>query len=284
VKWVVINNNVAWFSSDATVARVQTYTGELKALGAGDAVITAQLAEIKGSFDVTVADKRPDHIEIQGYYPADSSITKVINGKTVDIPIVDDVNYDPVSPGAYYPKAYLVFTDGSRQYINSTSGIRWWSSDQMKAFVDTTRGSFVFGRGVGNGREISVSYRGEHRTSFFVNVYEDTTQKTLKKIGIKNTKDLGWGCSQDDSDYGTGLIVKKGDDGKYLMACGQFEYTNGTIKWEDINDNVIWASSNSDVARMRTTTGELIAKEVGSTEISAQLAGIVGKIKVTVEE
>ena len=282
VKWEDINNNVLWSSSDAEVARVQTYTGELKALGAGNAVITAQLAEVKGSFDVTVVDKRPDHIEIQGYYPADSGNTKIITGKTVDIPIVDEVNYDPVSIGAYYPKAYLVFTDGSRQYINSTSGVRWWSSDQVRAFVDTTRGSFVFGRGVGNGIEISVSYRGEYRTSFFVNVYEDTTQKTLRKIGIKNTKDLGWGCTQNDSDYGTGLVVDKGDNGKYLMACGQFEYTNGNIEWEDINDNVAWFSSDDNVARMRTLTGELIAKEAGSTVISAQFVGVVGATKVTV--
>jgi hypothetical protein len=283
VKWKDINNNVAWLSSDANVARVQTSTGALKALGGGNTVITAQLAGIKGSFDVTVTDKTPDHIEIQGYLPADSSDTKVITGETLDIPIVDNVNYDPVSMGAYYPKAYLVFTDGSRQYINSTSGIRWWSDDQIRAFVDTTRGSFVFGRGIGNGIEISVSYRGEHKTSFFVNVYEDKTQKTLKKVGIKNTKDLGWGCSQNDADYGTGLTVDVSDDGKYLMACGQFEYTNGTIKWEDINDNVAWFSSNNDVARMRTSTGELIAKEAGSTEISAQVAGIVGTTKVTVK-
>jgi ribosome biogenesis protein Nip4/uncharacterized protein YjdB len=282
VKWEDINNNVAWFSSDAAVARVQTSTGELKALSGGNTVITAQLAGIRGSFDVNVTNKTPDHIEIQGYFPADSSDTKIITGETLDIPIVDNVNYDPVSIGAYYPKAYLVFTDGSRQYINSTSGIRWWSDDQIRAFVDTTRGSFVFGRGIGDGIEISVSYRGEHKTSFFVNVYEDTTQKTLKKVGIKNTKDLGWGCSQNDADYGTDLIVDKGDDGKYLMACGQFEYTNGTIKWEDINDNVAWFSSNNDVARMRTLTGELIAKEAGNTEISAQVAGIVGTTKVTV--
>ena len=283
IQWEDINNNVAWFSSDSNIARVSTYTGEIKALGGGNAVVTAQLAEIKGSIDIFVNDKIPDHIEIQeGYDP--NGQAPIITGKTVDIPIVDDVSYDPVSEGAYYPTAWLVFTDGSKEYINTTSGIRWWSADQVRAYVDTTRGSFVFGRGVGKGIEISVSYRGEYKTSFYVNVLEDTKTKTLIQIGIKNTKDLGWGCTQEDVDYGTGLTLKVGDDGKYLMACGKFQYSDGSMKWEDINNNVAWFSSKENVARVRTTTGELVAKSEGNTLISAQLAKIEGNINVTVVE
>ena len=284
IKWEDINNNVAWFSSDSDVARVQTSTGELKALGGGNAVITAQLAEIKGAIDVEVVDKTPDHIEIQEGYCEDGKCP-VITGTTVRIPIVDDVEYDPVSLGAYYPTAWLVFTDGTKQYINTTSGIRWWSADQIRAYVNTLRGSFVFGRGIGNGIEISVSYRGEYKTSFFVDVYEDTSEKTLRKIGIKNVKDLGWGCTQNDADYGTKLTVKASlMPRQYLQACGQFEYANGTIKWEDINNNVAWLSSDRDIAYVRTTTGKLKAIKSGNAVISAQLAEIKGQIDVDVVE
>ena len=281
VKWEDINDNVAWFSADSDIARVSTYTGELKAMRLGNTVISAHLAEVKGSIDVSVVGKTPDHIEIQEGYCEDGKCP-IITGQTKDIPIVDDVNYDPVSEGAYYPTAWLVYEDGSKEYINTADGIRWWSADQIRAFVDTTRGSFVFGRGVGNEIEISVSYRGENRTSFYVNVYEDTSGRTLKKIGIKNTKDLGWGCTQSDADYGTKLTVDVGDNGKYLMACGQFEYTNGTIKWEDINDNVAWFSTDKDVAYVRTTTGKLKAIGVGNATISAQVAEIKGQTDVTV--
>ena len=282
VKWEDINNNVAWFSSDSKVARVQTYTGELKAIGAGDAVVSAQLAEIKSTIDVNVREKTPERIEIQEGYCEDAKCP-VITGKTVDIPIVDRVDYENKPEGVYYPTAWLVFDDGSKQYIGSTSGVRWWSADQVRAFVDTTRGSFVFGRGVGDGIEISVSYRGDNKTSFYVNVKEDTAEKTLKQVGIKNTKDDGWGCTQNDADYGKKLIVDKRDHGKYLQACGKFEYQNGTTQWEDINNNVAWFSTNDDVARVRTTTGELQAIDRGTATISAHLAEVKGTIDVTVE-
>jgi hypothetical protein len=283
VKWEDINNNVAWFSADSDIARVSTNTGELKAMRLGDTVISAHLAEVKGSIDVSVVGKTPDHIEIQEGYCADGKCP-IITGQTKDIPIVDNVNYNPVSEGAYYPTAWLVYEDGSKEYINTTDGIHWWSSDQVRAYVNSIQGSFVFGRGIGNGIEISVTYRGDHKTSFFVNVYEDTSGRTLKKIGIKNTKDLGWGCTQSDADYGTKLTVDVGDNGKYLMACGQFEYTNGTIKWEDINDNVAWFSTDKEVAYVRTTTGKLKAIGAGNATISAQLAEKKGQIDVEVTQ
>ena len=228
-------------------------------------------------FDGKVAD----YIEIQENY-CENGNCPIITGKTIDIPIVDDVNYDPVSEGAYYPTAWLVYTDGTKDYINTQKGILWWSDDQTRAYVNTTRGSFVFGRGIGNGIEISVSYKGKHKTSFFVNVKEDTTIKTLKEIGIKNTKKLGWGCTQDDADYGQKLLLNVGNDGKYLQACGKFEYKDGTTEWLDINNNVAWFSTDSNVARVRTNTGELQALGSGYTDIIAQLAEIKGSINVTV--
>jgi hypothetical protein len=237
----------------------------------------------KASKAVTFEAKVPDRIEIQEGYCSDGNCA-VITGKTIEIPIVDNVNYDPVSEGAYYPTAWLVYSDGSKAYINTQEGIRWWSADQVRAYVNTIKGSFVFGRGAGNGIEISVSYRGEHRVSFFVNVKEDQTTKTLKEIGIVNTKDLGWGCSQDDAHYGHKLEVEQGDSGKYLQACGKFQYSTGVFKWEDINNNVAWFSSDLDVARVRTNTGELHAFSTGNAVISAQLAEIKGAIDVTVTE
>jgi len=285
IKWEDINNNVAWLSSDSDVARVQTYSGELKALGAGNAVISAQLAGIKGLIDVTVEDKTISHIEIQESWCEDGTCP-VITGTTVDIPIVDDVTYNPTPIGTYYPTAWLVFTDGTKQYINTTSGIRWWSADQIRAYVNTTKGSFVFGRGLGNGIEISVSYRGENKTSFFVNVKEDTTTKTLKSVGIKNTKDLGWGCTQDDADYGTALTVKLSIlPRSYLQACGKFEYSDGSpSKWEDINNNVAWFTTDRKIAYVRTTTGKLKTVKPGTVTIKAQVAGVDGSIGVTVNQ
>ena len=282
-----ISDTVKWTSSDPKVVITQD-KNEKYVTAVANENISATVEALhksgkKASKTVTFEAKVADHIEIQEGYCSDGNCA-VVTGKTIEIPIVDDVNYDPVSKGAYYPTAWLVYSDGSKAYINTQSGIRWWSADQVRAYVNTVKGSFVFGRGTGNGIEISVSYRGEHRTSFFVDVKEDQTTKTLREIGIVNTKDLGWGCSQDDAHYGHKLALEKGDSGKYLQACGKFQYSTGVFKWEDINNNVAWFSSDSDVARVWTSTGVLHAFSAGNTVISAQLAEIKGAIDVTVTE
>ncbi len=278
VKWIVDNKNITVtadkYEKFVTATSLVTTTGTVTALHNSGA---------EGTKAVAFTEKVADHIEIQEGYCGDGNCP-VITGKTIDIPIVDKVEYDPVSEGAYYPTAWLVYSDSSKEYINTDRGINWWSADQVRAYVNTIKGSFIFGRGLGNGIEISVSYRGEHKTSFFVNVYEDNTTKTLQEIGIVNTKDLGWGCSQDDAHYGQKLILEVGDDGKHLMACGKFKYTDGSMKWEDINNNVIWSSTDPDVARVRTNTGELKALAEGTTDITAQLAEIKGSIHVRVEK
>jgi|GEM_PF-5330854 len=279
-----VSDTVKWTSDDPKVT-VEQVKGEKHVYATANETVSATVealhADVRARKTVAFTEKVADHIEIQESY-CENGDCPVITGKTVEIPIVDDVNYDPVSEGAYYPTAWLVYSDGSKAYINTERGINWWSTDQVRAYVNTIRGSFVFGRGVGSGIEISVSYRGEYKTSFFVDVKEDTTEKTLTAIGLKNTKDLGWGCTQNDADYGTRLTAEVGDGGKYVMACGKFEYKGGAVRWEDINNNVAWFSSDAEVARVRTATGEFKALGEGNAVISAQLAEIKGSIDVAV--
>jgi hypothetical protein len=210
----------------------------------------------------------------------------VITNQHISIPIVDEVNYNPVSEGAYYPTAWAVYSDGSKRYVNRE--VSWWSADMVRAYVNSILGSFVFGRGVGENIEIRATYRskevpgGKAEASFYVDVTEPVN-RTLLKIGIKNTKDNGWGCDNYDPKFNQELRLKKGDNGKYLMACGLFyDEESGKDVWKDINNNVAWFSSNEDIARVRTTTGELITKKAGEATISAQLAGKEGSITVIV--
>ena len=261
--------------------------GFVKALNPGQGTIFATYGTVKSNpvnFTIT-KEKVFDHLEIQEGYNASGS-GKVITGKTVEIPIVDDVNYNPVSEGAYYPTAWVVYNDGSKDYVNTSTA--WWSADQVRAYVNSVKGSFVFGRGVGNGIEIRATYRGkevpggEASASFYVNVYEPVN-RTLEAVDIKNTKDNGWGCSEFNPDSNTKLSLKVGDDGKYLQACGKFfDEKTGKYVWEDINDNVAWTSSNPGVARVQNVTGEVQAKSVGNATITVQLSGKTGDIEVEV--
>ena len=231
---------------------------------------------------ITFTDPKFDHLEIQEGYRADGN-GKVITGTNVGIQIVDDVNYDPVSEGAYYPTAWAVYDDGTKVYVNTETF--WWSEDQIRAYVNSIRGSFVFGRGIGNDIAIKTTWRdGEAQEEFTVNV-TTPINKNLLQLGIKNTSSIhGWGCDQNDSVYNKDSTFKVGDNNKHLMACGKFHYdANGTEVWEDVNNNVAWFSSDRNVAFVRTINGKLHLVAEGNAIISIQLAGEQADMNVTVE-
>ena len=144
-------------------------------------------------------------------------------------------------------------------------------------------GSYVFGRGTTDSPvEVRASWGDKATASFYVNVKENP-HKTLVAVKIKNAKDDGWGCSDMTDDYSSTLTLEEGDSGKYLMACGKYhDEQNDTDEWVDINNNVAWSSSDSDVARVRTTDGNTIATSEGNATISATLAGKSGSIEVEV--
>jgi len=246
---------------------------------------TAQIAEITASYGdksasrkVVFTDANFNYLEIQEGYREDGQGI-VVTGNTIGLQIVDDVSYDPVSLGAYYPTLWAVYDDGTKHYANQEAF--WWSSDQIRAYVNTIQGSFVFGRGIGSGIEITARYMGDE-SSFFVDVTAPIN-KDLLVIGIKNTKTDGWGCDQNDAVYNNPATFSLSDSRKkYLQACGKFHYPDGTEQWEDINNNVAWLSTDRNIAFMRTYNGRLIVVQEGTVTISAKVAGKVGEINVTV--
>jgi len=277
-----ISHDVVWQSDNPKVVvsfNEQTGTMAATATGAETAQITATFKNVTEAVNLEFVEAKPSHLEIQESYQSDGN-GKVITGARIGIPIVDDVNYDPVSLGAYYPTSWVVYDNGMKVYVNTETF--WWSADQIRAYVNTIRGSFVFGRGVGSNIEISSTWRdGEMRASFNVDV-STAPGRELVEIGIKNTADNGWGCGNFDPTQNKQIDTNVGDRGKYLMACGKFHYDDGTDKWEDINNNVLWTSSDRNIAFVRTINGKLISASKGSAEISANLAGKEGKILVVV--
>ena len=159
--------------------------------------------------------------------------------------------------------------------------------------VRRIKGSFVFGRGLGQDIAIKSTIRNGdilEQAQFKVNVYEDKTKKELKEVGILNTWQNGWGCQQDDKIYNQSANGKVGENGKHLMACGKFFYPKGVTggvdanhKWEDINNNVAWQSSDRKVAFVRTLNGKLMMVNEGTAKISAQVAGLKGEIDLSVK-
>jgi hypothetical protein len=278
-----LNRDGVWKTSNSKVpVTKESESGKVyaTATGADTATITVSYKGVSKAINVEFTEPKFDHLEIQEGYQADGN-GPIITNTAVDIPIVDAVNYDPVSLGAYYPTTWAVYDNGKKIYVNTETF--WWSTNQIKAYVNTIKGSFVFGRGLENNIDIKATWRdGEAQEKFQVNVYEDTTEKTLQEVGILNTFAEGWGCQQDDKVYNKPATVLVGAKGKYVMACGKFHYKDGTTKWEDINNNVAWLSTDRKVAFVRTTNGKLIAVSEGTTTISAQVAGKTGNMDLTV--
>ena len=263
--------------------------GFVKADNDGSTSIVAKYNSIKSnSVSLTVTGAVFDHLEIQEGYAGEDGNGKVITGQTIGLQIADEVNYDPVSPEAYYPTAWAVYSDGSKRYVNTEAS--WWSADMARVYVNSVQGSFVFGRGVTDSPvEVRATYRGDEvpngsvSASFFVTVTSPINH-SLIEIGIKNTEEYGWGCDDYDPAQNKEITVKVGKE-KSLMACGlYFDEKEGKEVWEDINNNVAWFSDNRDVAFVRTSNGKLVAESEGDATISAKLEGKEGSILVHVAE
>ena len=263
--------------------------GFVKAVKVGTASIVASYGNIKSNpVSVTVTGVQFDHLEIQEGY-TEGGNGKVITGQTIGLQIVDNVNYDPVSPGAYYPTAWAVYSDGSKRYVNTE--VSWWSADMTRVYVNSVQGSFVFGRGITDGPvEVRATYRGDEvpggstSASFYVTVTSPINNSVIQ-LGIKNTKANGWGCS-DFGDYANSeLVLNVGEDGKFLQACGLYlNESTGEEEWKDLNDNVAWFSSDPDVARVQNLTGELQAKAEGHATVTIQFEQKEASILVNVVE
>jgi hypothetical protein len=76
------------------------------------------------------------------------------------------------------------YSDGSVVYVNQDAF--WWSSNQEAAYVNFLKGSFVFGRNLASGVEITASYGGKS-ASFKVDVLPPAGAPTLTGIELQLT-------------------------------------------------------------------------------------------------
>jgi hypothetical protein len=218
------------------------------------AVITAKFEGLSASYKVTFTEATPVGLEIQESYCADGNCP-VVNDKTVDIYMVDDVNYNPVSPEAYYPTAWLVYSDGSKRYVNTEAF--WWSDNQDAAYVNFLKGSFIFGRDLAQGVKITARYAG-FSANFFVNVKAKEDAPVLESIELR----YGSGNGPDITDKTVNLAQ---GDKFWIEAWGHWD--NGEVT--NINSKVFYNSSdiskvwifdpiNSYVHARRDATGDAV--------------------------
>ena len=154
---VPVTTQATWSSSNPAVATVDSL-GVVSGVATGDAVITATFSGLSTQHSVRYRAAELVSLEIvngaKGKTP--------INGTTVPIYLVDDVSYpsDPegLSPNAYYPVVYAKYSDGTRTYVNDQAFV---SSNQDAAYVNWTKGSFVFGRDLAWRRDHCDFWRDE---------------------------------------------------------------------------------------------------------------------------
>jgi len=253
---------------------INVIAGKVSATKVGDANITASFDNKTVVHQVSFTEATLSHLEIQERY-CEGGNCKKITGKTVSIELVDKVSYptdpDGLSPNAYYPTVWAVYTDGRKEYVNADA--IWWSDDQNAAYVNYLKGSFVFGKDINPKVEIKASYKGKN-ASFFVNVIAQRS-KTLDEIVIKN----GWNESLPDITEATVVVGEETP----LVAYGWFTYANGDRDLEYINTNVSWKSSDLKVAWINDVRSSYVRGiSEGKATVSATWQGKTATVKMTV--
>ena len=270
-----VTEQATWSSSNPNI---NVLNGKVTASKVGDANITVTFDNNSSSVhSVRFTDATFTKLEIQDNY-CEGGNCPVITGKTVEIELVDDVSYpndepDGLSPNAYYPTVWAVYSDGSKEYINDKVQTIWWSEDQNAAYVNYIKGSFIFGKDINPKVEIKATYRGKSAV-FYVNVVAQTG-KTLDEIVIKN----GWDETLPDI---TEATVTVGEETP-LVAYGWFTTADGNRTLEYINANVIWKSSDLQVAFINGASSSYVkGVSKGIADITALWQGKYAIVKMTV--
>ncbi len=268
-----ISKSATWTSDNADVTVTD---GVAYSSVSGTATITAEYEGYTDTQKIQFTDATFSYLELQESYAGPEGTGKVITGSTQELEIVY-VNYDPVSPGAYYPTLWAVYDDGSKVYANTERGALWQSSDQTVAQVNSAKGSFVFGRSLGSA-VISASYKGE-TVSFNVDVTK-TRDSDLLELAFADGE-LGWGCTEP---HITTLPEIKVRRSHLVQACGNFiDHNTGLTQWIDVNANVLWKSSEPTVARVRQTINSKVqGLSVGDAIITIGFDGVTADLSVTV--
>jgi hypothetical protein len=222
-----VTNDALWSSDNPNIKVIDgvVYSPEKKQ----SAVITAKFEGVSASYQIHFTAAEPVGLEIQESY-CENGNCPVVTDKTVDIYMVYDVNYNPVSDEAYYPTAWLVYSDGSKRYVNTSAF--WWSDNQDAAYVNFLKGSFVFGRDLAENVKITARYAG-FSANFYVNVKPKADAPTLNSIELR----YGSGNGPDITDKTVNLAQR---DKFWLEAWGH--WSNGNVT--NINSKVFYSSSD----------------------------------------
>ncbi len=260
-----VTTQATWMSDQTGVSIIN---GLVTSTSTADVEITAIYDGVSTTHSIHFREAVLEYLEIQESYSADGN-GKIITDTTQKIYLVDDVNYDPVSPNAYYPTVWAVYTDGHKEYV--TTEAFWWSSNQNSAYVNTIQGSFVFGKDLAKEVEISAKWGGEE-ASFYVDVIIQEGAPTLDTIVFR-------------TDDGTDVTNTKIDipEGEMLWVTAYGQFSNGTE--ENINAKSYYSSSAPKTAFVIDQIDSNIrALNPGTAQISATWQGVTGIVNVEVIE
>ncbi len=196
----------------------------------------------------------------------------ILNNTTQTIALVTSINYpfdinaQGISKNAFYPTAWAVYKDGTKE--NITKYTSWWSSDQKSVYLNYLKGSYLFGRKPAQNVLITASYAGQS-ASFTVDV-KDEQADVLSSIQIF----LSDGTEIDKN------ISRKINTHVRLIAIGN--YGHGLTK--DISSNVRYLANDPMHA---TVLNDLIPNvlyigwRAGTTTMTASWQGIQKTFTVT---
>ena len=218
----------------------------------------------------SVLDPDPNlsHLEIQEGNDTGCNGT-IISDTTQTLVLVEEINYDPVSPGAYHPTVCAVWKDGSKTYVNDEAA--WRSSQPWPAFVFSPKGSYVFGRDLTQGDPaIITAFYDKMTVSFQVNVELGADDPVLESIELR----------AGPVTTVTELDITEGESQK-VTAWGKFK---GSRTKTNINEHVYYESADPRIAKSLLNSGLIRGLSEGSTTITVGWQGKTTELNVSVTQ
>ncbi len=184
--------------------------------------------------------------------------------KSINYPL--DINGRGISNNGFYPTAWAVFNDGTKE--NITQYTSCWSSDQKTVYLNYLKGSYLFGHKPAENVLITASFAG-HSASFNVDVKKMPDHK-LASIQIY----LANGSEIDKN------ITRNINTHVRLIAIGN--YGDGLLK--NISSNIFYSTNDPSHAMILNDLNPNVlyfGKLAGTATIPASWQGIKKTFTVT---
>ncbi len=262
-----------WTSSNTNIASVDK-NGLVTGKKAGSTVIWCVFDGISIVHQILFTNPKVVSIKLYdgNQLIKNNPVGPILNNTTQTINLVTSINYPfdingrGISNNGFYPTAWAVFDDGTKE--NITKYTSWWSSDQKKVYLNYLKGPYLFGRKLAQNVLITASFAG-HSASFNVDVEDAHTEKLASiRIYMADGTEISKGITRD-----SGTKIR-------LHAIGY--YPNSMQK--KITSNILYSTNDPSKAIILNDLNPNVLYFTGvngSTTMTASWQGVKKTFTVT---